>query len=203
MNRIGAAAGAELKECNLYMWLAPAVNIHRNPMCGRNFEYLSEDPLLAGRLAAAEVRGIQSNKVAATVKHFACNNKETNRIYCDARVSKRALREIYLKVFEIIVKESDPWCVMSSYNLVNGRRCSESEELLTGVLREDWGFQGLVMTDWWNRGEHYKEVLAGNDVKMPAGFPDRLRMAMDAGVLKREDLLRSAKRLIELFLKFE
>ena len=203
MNRIGAAAGAELKECNLYMWLAPAVNIHRNPMCGRNFEYLSEDPLLAGRLAAAEVRGIQSNKVAATVKHFACNNKETNRIYCDARVSKRALREIYLKVFEIIVKESDPWCVMSSYNLVNGRRCSESEELLTGVLREDWGFRGLVMTDWWNRGEHYKEVLAGNDVKMPAGFPDRLRMAMDAGVLKREDLLRSAKRLIELFLKFE
>ena len=203
LNRIGAAAGAELKESNIYMWLAPAVNIHRNPMCGRNFEYFSEDPLLAGKLAAAEVRGIQTYKVAATIKHFACNNKETNRIYCDARVSKRALREIYLKVFEIIVKEADPWCVMSSYNLINGRRCSESEELLTGILRDEWGFNGLVMTDWWNRGEHYKEVLAGNDVKMPAGFPDRLRKAMEIGVLKREDLLRSAKRLIELFLRFE
>lgn len=203
LTRVGTAAGAEVKENNIYMWLAPAVNIHRNPMCGRNFEYFSEDPLLAGKLAAAEVRGIQSNRVAATIKHFACNNKETNRVYCDARVSERALREIYLKVFEIIVKEAQPWCVMSSYNLINGRRCSESKELLTDILRDEWGFDGLVMTDWWNRGEHYKEVLAGNDVKMPTGFPERLQKAMDAGVLKREDLLRSAKRLLELFLKFE
>ena len=203
MGKVGAAAGAELKECNMYMWLAPAVNIHRNPMCGRNFEYLSEDPLLAGRLAAAEVRGIQSNKVAATIKHFACNNKETNRSYCDARVSKRALREIYLKVFEIIVKEADPWCVMSSYNIINGRRCSESKELLTDILRDEWGFKGLVMTDWWNRGEHYKEVLAGNDVKMPTGFPDRLKKAMEIGVLTRADLLKCARRVLDLFLKFE
>ena len=203
LHAVGEAAGAELKECNMYMWLAPAVNIHRNPMCGRNFEYFSEDPLLAGKLAAAEVRGIQENKVAATVKHFACNNKETNRPYCDARVSKRALREIYLKVFEIVVKESDPWCVMSSYNVLNGRRCSESKELLTDILRDEWGFDGIVMTDWWNRGEHYKEVLAGNDVKMPTGFPDRLKEAMEIGALGREDLLRSAKRLISLFLRFE
>lgn len=203
MHRVGTAAGAEVKECNIFMWLAPAVNIHRNPMCGRNFEYLSEDPLLAGKLAAAEVRGIQSNKVAATIKHFACNNKETNRIYCDALVSERALREIYLKVFEIIVKEADPWCVMSSYNLINGRRCSESKELLTDILRDEWGFNGMVMTDWWNRGEHYKEVLAGNDVKMPTGFPDRLRRAMEVGVLKREDLERSVRRLLTLLFKFE
>ena len=203
LHAVGKAAGAELKECNMYMWLAPAVNIHRNPMCGRNFEYFSEDPLLAGKLAAAEVRGIQENKVAATVKHFACNNKETNRIYCDARVSARALREIYLKVFEIIVKESDPWCIMSSYNIINGRRCSESKELLTDILRGEWGFDGLVMTDWWNRGEHYKEVLAGNDVKMPVGFPDRLKKAMEIGVLKREDLERSVTRLFRLFFRFE
>ncbi len=203
MDQIGEAAGSELKECNMFMWLAPAVNIHRNPMCGRNFEYFSEDPLLAGKLAAAEVRGIQRNRVAATVKHFACNNKETNRIYSDSRVSKRALREIYLKVFEIVVKEADPWCIMSSYNLINGRRCSESKELLTQILRNEWHFNGLVMTDWWNRGEHYKEVLAGNDVKMPVGFPDRLERAFEVGALTRDDLKRSAERVIRLFLKFE
>ncbi len=200
---VGRAGGEELKENNLSVWLAPAVNIHRNPMCGRNFEYYSEDPLLAGRLAGAMVRGIQSNGVSACVKHFACNNKETNRKASDSRVSERALREIYLKVFEIIVREADPWAMMSSYNIINGIRASENRELLTDILRGEWGFQGVVMTDWWSRGEQYKEILAGNDLKMATGYPERVRQAMDLGLLTREDLERSVKRVLGLILRIE
>ncbi len=200
---VGAAAAGEVKENNIAVWLAPAVNIHRNPLCGRNFEYWSEDPLLAGKLAAAMVRGIQSQHVAATVKHFACNDKETNRKQSDSRLSERALREVYLRAFEIIVKEAQPWAIMSSYNIINGRRASESRELLTDILRGEWGFQGLVMTDWWNRAEHYKEVLAGNDLKMANGYPERLAMAMEKGVLTRADLLVCARRVLELILKID
>ncbi len=200
---VGAAAAAEVKENNISIWLAPAINLHRSPLCGRNFEYWSEDPLLAGKLAAATVRGIQSKNVAATVKHFACNDKETNRKNSDSRLSQRALRELYLKAFEIVVREADPWCVMSAYNIVNGRRSSESRELLTDILRDEWGFSGLVMTDWWNRGEHYKEVLAGNDVKMAAGYPERLQKALDMGLIGRDDLAVCARRVLELILKID
>ncbi len=200
---VGKAGGEELKENNLQIWLAPAVNIHRNPLCGRNFEYYSEDPFLTGMTGAALVRGIQSNRVAASVKHFAANNKETNRKNCDSRVSERALREIYLRGFEIIVKEADPWTIMSSYNPINGQRASESRELLTGILREEWGFGGMVTTDWWGRGEHYKEVLAGNDVKMANGYPDRIAKAMEMGALGREDLKKCAKRILEMILKLD
>ncbi len=200
---VGAAAAGEVKENNIAIWLAPAVNIHRNPLCGRNFEYWSEDPLLTGRLAGAMVRGIQSEHVAATVKHFACNNKETDRRQSDSRLSERALREIYLRAFEIIVREARPWAVMSAYNIINGRRCSESRELLTDILRGEWGFQGLVMTDWWNKAEHYKEVLAGNDVKMATGYPERLQAAMEKGALTRADLLVCARRVLELILKLD
>lgn len=200
---IGAAAGAELKENNLAMWLAPAINIHRNPMCGRNFEYYSEDPLLTGKLAAAIVRGIQSNRVSACVKHFAANNKEVNRKHSDSRVSERALREIYLKGFEIAVKEGHPWALMSAYNAVNGYRASECKDLLEGILREEWGFDGLVVSDWWGRGEHYKEILAGNDVKMATGFPERVNMALEKGLVTREDLVKCAKRVLELLIKLD
>ncbi len=200
---VGAAAAAEVKENNISIWLAPAVNLHRSPLCGRNFEYWSEDPLLAGTLAAAMVRGIQSQNVAATVKHFACNNKETNRKHSDSRVSERALRELYLRVFEIVVRQGRPWAVMSAYNIINGRRCSESRELLTDILRDEWGFDGLVMTDWWNRGEHYKEVLAGNDMKMAAGYPERLQQALDQGLIGRADLLACARRVMQLILKID
>ncbi len=203
IEKIGEAAGAELKENNLAMWLAPAINIHRNPMCGRNFEYYSEDPLLTGKMAAGIVRGIQTNNVSACVKHFAANNKEVNRKHCDSRVSERALREIYLKGFEIAVKEADPWALMSAYNVVNGHRASECKDLLDGILREDWGFKGLVISDWWGRGEHYKEILAGNDVKMATGFPERVNKALDMGLITRDDLLRSAKRVLELLLKID
>ncbi len=203
VNAIGAAGGAELKENNLQIWLTPAVNIHRNPLCGRNFEYYSEDPYLAGKLAAEMVKGIQSNNVGCSVKHFAANNKETNRKHSDSRVSERALREIYLKVFEIVVKESDPWTIMSSYNAVNGQRASESKELLTNILRNEWGFKGMVTSDWWNRSEQYKEILAGNDVKMANGYPERVKKAMEMGALNRDDLKICAKRVVEMILKLD
>lgn len=201
--KVGEAGGKELKENNLQIWLTPAVNIHRSPLCGRNFEYYSEDPYLVGKLAASLVRGIQSLGVAASVKHFAANNKETNRKHSDSRVSERALREIYLKAFEIIVKEADPWTIMSAYNAVNGQRASESKDLLTGILRDEWGFKGMVTSDWWNRAEHYKEILAGNDVKMANGYPDRVGKAMEMGVVHRSDLELCAKRVLMMILKLD
>lgn len=201
--KVGEAGAKEVKENNIGVWLTPAINIHRSPLCGRNFEYYSEDPLVAGKLAGAMVKGIQSVGVSATVKHFAFNNKETNRKNSDSRVSERAAREIYLKAFEIIVKEADPWCIMSSYNIVNGHRASENRELLEDILRGEWGFNGAVTTDWWTYGEHYKEVKAGNDIKMACGFPERLHAAMEKGVLSRAELEVSAKRVLELLMKLD
>ena len=201
--QVGMAAAKEVKENNIAMWLTPAINIHRSPLCGRNFEYYSEDPYLTGILAGEMVKGIQSQHISASVKHFAFNNKETNRRNSDSRISERAAREIYLKAFEIIVKEAKPWCIMSSYNIINGHRTSESHDLLTGILRDEWGYDGLVTTDWWNLAEHYKEVLAGNDVKMACGFPHSLIAAIEAGVLTREDMLLCAKRVIDLILKID
>ena len=203
VEKVGMAGSKELKENNLSVWLTPAMDIHRNPLCGRNFEYYSEDPLLTGKMGAAMVRGIQSQNMAATIKHFAANNKETNRKHSDSRVSERALREIYLKGFEIAVKEGGTWAVMSSYNMLNGHRASECRELLEDILRGEWGYEGLVMTDWWNRAEQYKEIKAGNDLKMANGYPERVKKAMDMGVLTREELLVSAKRVLGLILKID
>ena len=201
IEEIGAAGGAELRENNLGVWLAPAMNIHRNPLCGRNFEYFSEDPLLAGKCCAADVRGIQSQKIAASVKHFACNNRESNRFECDSRVSERALREIYLRGFEICVREADPWTIMSSYNLINGSHTSVSYELLTELLRNEWGFKGAVTTDWGVHSSHSDEVLAGNDIKMGDGEPEELKAAFESGKITRADLETSVKRILELTLK--
>ena len=203
VQQVGQAGGAEVKENNIAVWLTPAVNIHRSPLCGRNFEYYSEDPYLTGKMASAMVKGIQSNHVGATVKHFALNNKETNRKNSDSRASERAIREIYLKAFEIIVKEANPWAIMSSYNIVNGRRTSENHELLTDVLRGEWGFEGAVTTDWWTNGEHYKEVAAGNDIKMATGFPERLMEALHKGIITRAELETCAKRVLNLILKVD
>lgn len=200
---VGAAAALEAKENNIMVWLAPGVNIHRNPLCGRNFEYFSEDPLLAGKQAASLVRGVQSNRIAATPKHFALNNKETDRRHSDSRASERAIREIYLKQFEIIVKEARPWSIMSSYNIINGHRASENKDLLTGILREEWGFDGMVTTDWWTLGEHYKETAAGNDMKMATGFPDRLQEAMEKGALNREEMEKAAENILRLILRID
>ena len=201
--RIGVAAAKEVKENNMGVWLAPAINIHRSPLCGRNFEYYSEDPLVAGQLAAQMVCGAQSQNISACVKHFCCNNKETNRTKSDSRVSERALREIYLKAFEIVVTKGKVWAVMTSYNLMNGLYTSENSELLDGILREEWGFDGLVVSDWFNEAEHYREALAGNNVRMPTGCPKRLQKAMECGFIHRADLMRNAKHVLELILKME
>ncbi len=200
---VGEAGAKEVKENNIAVWLTPAINIHRSPLCGRNFEYYSEDPLLTGKMAAAMVRGIQSQHIGASVKHFALNNKETNRRNSDSRVSERAAREIYLKAFEIIVKEASPWTIMSSYNIINGHRASENKELLVDILREEWGFEGMVTSDWWTCAEHYKEVIAGNDVKMGCGYPERLLEAKALGLISREEMNACAKRVLELILKVD
>ena len=170
----------EMAKFDVHMLLAPGMNIHRNPLCGRNFEYFSEDPLLSGKIAAAAVRGIQKTGRSACPKHFACNNQETNRNYNDSRVSERALREIYLKGFEIAVKESDPWSIMTSYNKINGVWSHYNYELVTQILRQEWGYKGLIITDWWMRAGASREfpdikndayrVRAQVDVLMPGEF---------------------------------
>ena len=199
--QIEAAAASEVHENGIGTWLAPAINIHRTPLCGRNFEYFSEDPFLAGVMAAAAVKGIQSQGVAASLKHFACNNKETNRRESDSRLSERALREIYLKAFEICVKEAQPWTIMSSYNIINGVRASENRELLTDILRTEWGFDGFVTTDWYTHGEQYREINAGNDVKMGCGMPAETLQALQDGRLSREALDASVRRVLSMILK--
>lgn len=203
VRQIGAAGAAEVKENNIGIWLTPAMNIHRSPLCGRNFEYYSEDPLITGKMGAAMIQGIQSQHIGASMKHFCCNNKETNRKDSDSRISERALREIYLKGFEIAVKESQPWTIMSSYNLVNGCPASCNPDLLTGILREEWGFKGMVTTDWWNHAEHYMEVKAGGDIKMGCGYPERIMEALEKGLVTREEMNICAKRILQMILKID
>lgn len=201
--KVGAAAALEVRENNIGIWLTPAINIHRSPLCGRNFEYYSEDAYVSGKIGAGLVKGIQSQNIAATVKHFAFNNKETNRKNSDSRLSERAARELYLKGFEIIVREAAPWCIMTSYNKVNGIHCSENRELIQGILREEWGFDGLVMTDWWTSGEHYLEAKAGNDLKMGNGYPDRVMEAYEKGAITREEIMECVRHILELILRME
>lgn len=200
---VGQAGAKEVLENNLAMWLTPAINIHRSPLCGRNFEYYSEDPLLTGKMAAAMVRGVQSLHISACIKHLCCNNKEANRCSSDSRISERALREIYLKPFQIVIAESDVWAVMTSYNLLNGSYTSENSDLLTGILRGEWSFRGLIITDWGNWAEHYREVLAGSNVRMPFGSPKRLQRAMKLGLIHRKELKDNTKYLLEFLMKLE
>ena len=199
----GEAMGEECLKEKVSTILGPGTNIKRAPVGGRNFEYFSEDPYLAGKTGAAMVRGIQSQHIGASVKHFAANNKETNRKDSDSRVSERALREIYLKQFEIIVKEAHPYTIMSSYNLINGIHASENKELLTGILRDEWGFDGMVTTDWWTFGEHYRETKAGNDIKMAAGYPERIKEAYEKGFITEGEIRLSARRILNMILKID
>ena len=214
LREIGDVIGAEAAEVDFDILLAPGLCIHRHPLCGRNFEYFSEDPFVAGRCAAAYVKGVQANGVGATVKHFAGNGREVTRKTERNIVSERAFREIYLRGFERAMKEGEPWAVMTAYNGINGYNSGENYGLLEGIMRGEWGYKGLAMTDWKTTIPMWREIGAGNDVKMPGESTDTTsRIAKNGDGVKEaewaytrdflsvEMVRRSAKRVCELVMK--
>ena len=206
VNKVGQAIGNETKEYRCDVILGPGMNLHRNPLCGRNFEYYSEDPLLTGKIAAAYIQGVQSQGAGVSAKHFAVNSQETDRTSVDERLSQRAAREIYLRGFEIAVRESDPWTIMASYNKINGQFSMGNHDLLTKILREDWGYKGIVMTDWIGIREGLPtitEVQAGNDLMEP-GQPAQVQEIIEgvkSGKLNIADVDRNVRRMLEYIVK--
>lgn len=200
---VGRAIGEEARDYGVDVLLAPAMNIHRNPLTGRNFEYYSEDPLVSARIAAAYIKGVQHNEVGTSLKHFAVNNQESNRSMVDVHVSRRALREIYIRGFEWTLKDADPWTLMSSYNKVNGVYTSEDKALLTTILRGDWGYKGMVVTDWFGGKDAAAQMRAGNNMLQP-GYPqevEQIKAALKAGSLTVADIDKNVKKILELIVK--
>jgi beta-glucosidase len=203
VKEIGKALGNDARNLKVDILLGPGMNIHRNPLNGRNFEYFSEDPFLTGKIAASYTNGVQSMGVGVSLKHFAANNQETSRGTSSSEVTERALREIYLRGFEIAVKESSPWTIMSSYNKINGKYTSVDKELLTGILREEWGFKGLVMSDWGSQGAADEKVKAQNDLYMP-GEPNYVNTVLNAlrnGKLTQEEIDRCCVNILSIAAK--
>ncbi len=205
MFEIGTALGKECQAEDVAVILGPAVNIKRSPLCGRNFEYISEDPYVAGEMSAALINGVQSQDVGTSLKHFAANNQETERMYASSDMDERTLREIYLAGFETAVKKSDPWTLMCSYNRINGTYASENKWLLTDVLRDEWGYDGLVMSDWGAVSDRIKGIAAGLDLEMPGsgGVNDaRIVEAVETGKLAEEDLDKAVRNVLNLIEKY-
>lgn len=205
LEEIGQAIGREMEEIGVAVWLAPGMNLHRNPLCGRNFEYYSEDPVLTGKMAAAITKGVQSHKGCfVTVKHFCCNNQEDNRDHMSSNLSERTLREMYLRPFRIVIENADPGTIMTSYNMVNGVYTPNSFDLCTKVLRNEWGFGGVIMSDWnsTDKCSHPAAINAGNDLIMPGNASVRkaLETAFKSGDLDKKQLRRSAARILRLIL---
>ena len=209
IREVGAMIGTEMEHFGVTLWLAPGMNIHRNPLCGRNFEYYSEDPYVSGTIAAAMTEGVQSNYgCGTTIKHFACNNQEDNRMGSDSVVSERALREVYLKGFEIAIRQAQPMSIMTSYNLINGVHAANNYDLCTESARNEWGFKGAIMTDWTTteQGDNCTAsgcMRAGNDLVMPGCFGDHDNMHKELaeGTLKIEDLKACIARLVSVIWK--
>ncbi|MBO7394105.1 MAG: glycoside hydrolase family 3 protein, partial [Abditibacteriota bacterium] len=195
------ATGKETALNNVDIWLAPGLNIHRNPLCGRNFEYFSEDPYITGMFAAKFVRCAHKYGYFSMIKHFCANNCETNRSSIDTRVNDRAMREIYMRGFQRAVEEGGALYIMSSYNVINGVEVAESKNIQTDILRGEWGFKGIVCTDWGNNSNNTKEVLAGNNVKMPSGNKEEILFDLAEGTITRAKLVENAKAIFNTLLQ--
>ena len=204
LRRIGVALGEECRQADVAVLLGPGINIKRSPLCGRNFEYFSEDPYLSGELACAFIDGVQSQNVGVSLKHFAANNQETRRMTCDSVMDERTLREIYLAAFERAVKKSKPWTLMCSYNRLGGQLASQNKRLLTDILREEWGYEGMVVSDWGAVSDRVAGLAAGLDVEMPGCGPTndkRIAKAVESGIVDEAVLNQTAQRIVELILR--